>query len=265
MSWGSDLLVDADKNNTYRRITRYVLDHSDLVFGDCQPVREKAISFGVPDERIVTFPWGVDVARFSPDGDDGGLRQRAGWQDDFVLLHLRSWEPIYGVDIFLRGFIRAAQQVPELRLFMLGNGSLATKLRQMVVHGQVLDRVQFAGQVPQDKLPNYYRAADMYASASHSDGSSISLLEALASGLPVLVSDIPGNREWAGPQVGWRFPDGDSETLAAQIIAAAADRKKLKQMGAAARQVAETRADWHKNFEKMLVAYPQAVAAVKKR
>jgi glycosyltransferase involved in cell wall biosynthesis len=263
MSWGSDLLIDADRNKWYRRITQYVLNRSDILIGDCQPVREKAISFGVPDERIITFPWGVDVERFSPGEDTAGLRERAGWQDAFVLLHLRTWEPIYGVDVFIRGFIRAARHVPELRLFLLGNGSLAGPLRQMILNGQVMDRVHFTGQVPQDKLPDYYKAADLYISASHSDGSSVSLLEALASGLPALVSDIPGNREWAVPEVGWRFPDGDSETLAALIIQAAEDRKHLAQLSTAARQVAEERADWNKNSKQMLAAYEMAVAANK--
>ena len=61
-----------------------------------------------------------------------------------------------------------------------------------------------------------YRAADLYLSASHSDGSSVSLMEALGCGLPVLVSDIPGNREWVtdGEQ-GWLFPDGDDAAAVA--------------------------------------------------
>ena len=69
-------------------------------------------------------------------------------------------------------------------------------MRRILEQGDVLDRVHFGGQVGYDNLPLYYGASDLYLSASHSDGSSVSLMEALASGLPVLVSDIPGNREW---------------------------------------------------------------------
>ena len=63
--------------------------------------------------------------------------------------------------------------------------------------------------------------ADLYISPSHVDGSSVSLMEALACGLPCLVSDIPANQEWVREgENGWLFPDGDDERLAGKILAA---------------------------------------------
>lgn len=265
MSWGSDLLVDADKSKRYQRVTRYVLGKTDVLVGDCDAVRQKARAFGMPDERIVTFPWGVDLERFSL-GDDDGLRERVGWQDKFVVLHVRSWEPVYGVDVFAKAFVRAAHQEPDLRLFLLGNGSQAQIVRSILMGGGVVDMVQFVGQVSQEKLPSYYRTADLYVSASHSDGSSVSLMEALASGVPSLVSDIPGNQEWIDPGVaGWRFADGDVDKLAEGIVNAVKQKKKLKKIGQAARKLAEERANWPNNFEKLLEAYEMAVAMRKKK
>ena len=117
----------------------------------------------------------------------------------------------------------------------------------------MLDRVQFAGQVRQDDLPDYYCSADLYVSASHSDGSSVSLMEALASGLPAIVSDIPGNREWITPgEQGWLFPDGDDEALASLILQAY--RSAPLPALSSRRQLAEQRADWPRNF-KTIEAY----------
>ena len=83
------------------------------------------------------------------------------------------------------------------------------------MNGGVLDRVQFGGQVSQRDLPRWYHKADLYISPSHIDGSSVSLMEALACGLPALVSDIPANREWVSEGVnGWLFPDGNADILA---------------------------------------------------
>lgn len=259
MSWGSDLLLDADKNSYKRWATRYALKRTDVLVGDCDAVKQKAIAFGFPGERIVTFPWGVDLKHFSP-GDDGGIRARAGWEDAFVILHTRSWEPVYGVDVFAKAFVIAAQQSPELRLFLLGNGSLAGTIRRIFMSGGVLDRVHFSGQVKQTDLPKYYRAADLYVSASHSDGSSVSLMEALACGLPALVSDIPGNREWIVPgEHGWQFPDGDSDGLAKQILPAVDQRDMLSEIGNNSRKLAEERANWPMNFKKLLEAYDMAL------
>jgi glycosyltransferase involved in cell wall biosynthesis len=108
--------------------------------------------------------------------------------------------------------------------------------------------------------------ADLYISASHVDGSSVSLMEALACGLPCLVSDIPANREWVTDgENGWLFPDGDAEALAARILQAIDRKYELYEMGLSARQLAESRADWNKNFPLLLFAYQSAINNRKSR
>ncbi|MBN2044450.1 MAG: glycosyltransferase [Anaerolineales bacterium] len=258
MSWGSDLLVEAESSSQMRRLTEFTLANTDVLIGDCQAVKEKAVEFGFPAERVVTFPWGVDLKKFSPGEKHNEIRVRAGWQEAFVVLHLRSWEPVYGVEVFAKAFRKAAEECPELRLLMPGNGSLAPRIRQILM--PVNDRVHFLGQVSHEKLPTYYRAADLYVSASYSDGSSVSLMEALACGLPALVSDIPGNREWiAESEAGWLFPDGDEDVLAQGLITAVENRNSLGENAAAARKLAEARADWPQNVKKLMQAYQLAL------
>ncbi|NMC55253.1 MAG: glycosyltransferase family 4 protein, partial [Chloroflexi bacterium] len=172
MSWGSDLLKDAERSSLYRWITRFSLDRSDVLVGDCKAVQQKAAEFGVAEQRCFIFPWGIDLARFTPEKKDKAavdqdLRVRLGWQDQFVVLSLRSWEPVYGIDVMLRGFARAAEEAPELRLLLLGGGSLAGMVQQMIEEHGFRDRVYLGGQVTQSGLPDLYRAADLYVSASH--------------------------------------------------------------------------------------------------
>jgi glycosyltransferase involved in cell wall biosynthesis len=266
-SWGYDLLHDAERSAWHRRATRFTLSRSDALVGDCNPVRQKAIAFGMPDEKIVTFPWGVNLQHFNP-----GRPERAPGKDPhfFTLISTRGWEPIYGVDVIARAFVKAAQEIasqnspgsqPELRLLMLAGGSQAAMLRQIFLSGGVQDQVLIPGQVSQADLPHYFRSADLYLSASHSDGTSISLLEAMACGRPVLVSDIPGNCEWVTPDVqGWWFPDGDPDALAQGILEAIEQRDRLAEMGCAARRLAEEKADWERNFQELLKAYELAQA-----
>ena len=123
------------------------------------------------------------------------------------------------------------------------------------------DRAHVPGVVEPEELPAYYRAADLYVSASRSDGSSISLLEAMASGRPALVSDIPGNKEWVrSGENGWLFSDGDVEELATDLVKAASSRSELADMGAQARRIVEARGDWTSNFPKLLEAYQLAMS-----
>ncbi len=143
---------------------------------------------------------------------------------------------------------------------MLGGGSLETHVRARLDETGLADRVHFAGKVTLEDLPACYRAADLYLSASRSDGSSVSLLEAMACGLPALVSDIPGNREWvAADENGWWFRSGDAVSLTEAILAAQAAGSGLRQCGMRSRVIAEARADWARNFPRLLEAYQMAI------
>ncbi|MEA3439220.1 MAG: glycosyltransferase [Chloroflexota bacterium] len=257
VSWGYDLIHDAEINTMWRWNTRFTLKQSAVMVGDCDTIRKLAISYGMPDERIVTFPWGVDLNHFTPNSNEAEAADKP-----FRLLSTRSWEPIYGVDVIAQAFVQAANELPDLRLVMLGEGPMANYLHTIFKEGGVFERVLFPGLAPYDDLPEYYRAADLYLSASHSDGTSISLLEALACGIPALVSNIPGNREWIQPgEQGWLFTDGDSDALAQAILNAADQRHQLPEMGHAARTLAEQRANWDLNFQKLLKAYSLALSA----
>ena len=178
----------------------------------------------------------------------------------FNLLSTRSWEPIYGIDVIARAFVIAARKRPQLRLTLLANGSQLVPIRQILLIGDVYDQVLFPGQVSYSDLPSYYRNADLYISASHSDGTSISLLEAFGCGTPAIVPDIPGNQEWITPgENGWLFSDGDAEALASAILNAMDQRQNLPEMGRKARLLAEARADWQKNFTQLEKAYAIAL------
>lgn len=258
MSWGSDLLIDAGRNRFWGWAASYALKRSDVLLTDCETVTREALKYGIRREKVVSFPWGVDLGHFSP-GDETQLRTRLGWEEAYVLLQTRSWEPLYGVDVLARAFVTAAQANPELRFLFLGSGSQAGLLRKIFMSGGVLDRVHFGGQVKLADLPAYYRTADLYLSASHSDGSSVSLMEALACGTPALVSDIPANLEWVShAENGWLFPDGDVQTLAECILELSQNRKRTDAARKKSRKVAEQRADWSQNIEKLMQAYKMA-------
>jgi glycosyltransferase involved in cell wall biosynthesis len=252
MSWGYDLLIDARRNPFYRWTTRYTLSKSAVMLGDCATIRKEAVTYGMANERIVTFPWGIDLEQFTP----GEAKPE---RETFSVLSTRGWEPIYGVDVLAQAFIMAARQQPSLRLVMLGNGSMKNQLRQIFQEAGILNQVEFPGQIGQADLPRYYHQADLYVCASHSDGTSISLLEALASSLPVILSDIPGNREWVTPGVqGWLFPDGNASSMAQCILEAQKNRTQRIELGRAARRLAQQRADWNKNFPELFKAYELA-------
>ena len=270
-SWGYDLMYEAERSAWMRWVTRYTLKRSAYFTSDANVTRDKAVAFGMNPDRIVVFPWGVNIERFHPEKAEG-RRQKAETasqkskvksrkssienRKSITLFCSRTWESIYGVDVLAKAFVKVAANNPKVNLILLGGGSQGAKIRQILMNGSVLDRVHFGGQIAQVDLPRWYHMADIYISPSHVDGSSVSLMEALASGLPCIVSDIPGNKEWIEDGVnGWLFRDGNADDLAEKILRALKTRRSFRKIGESARKTAEQKADWNKNFGKLLEAY----------
>ncbi len=264
MSWGYDLVMDADKSAWMRWVTRYTLKRSAFFTSDAKVSRDKAVSFGMNPEKTVIFPWGVDIDHFQPKGAESKKRRAEPKsrkssivnRKSITLFCSRTWESIYGVDVLAKAFVKVAGVDPNVNLVLLGGGSQGAHIRQILLKGGVMERVHFGGHVGQRDLPRWYHMADIYISPSHVDGTSVTLLEALASGLPCLVSDIPGNKDWIEEGVnGWTFRDGNVDDLAEKILSAIKNRKSFKKIGEVARKTAEEKADWKKNFGKLLEVY----------
>ncbi|MCB0100760.1 MAG: glycosyltransferase family 4 protein [Anaerolineales bacterium] len=253
MSWGFDLMDDVHKGWMWEFATQYTLKRSTFFTSDANITKDKAIAYGMDAEKTIVFPWGVDLEHFRIRNAEGRIDQ-----EGFVLFCNRSWEPRYGVDVLARAFVKVAQQREDVRLILLGGGSQGAYLRKIFQSGGVDEYVTYGGQISQTELPRWYHMADLYISPSHVDGSSVSLMEALACGMPCLVSDIPANKEWVFEnENGWLFRDGDVDHLAEKILAAMNQREKLPEIGRASRSEAEKRADWKKNAAALMEVYNQ--------
>jgi len=258
MSWGSDILVDAGRDEFWTWMTRYALRRSSMLVSDCTEVSEAAIRIGGLDAgRIVQFPWGVDLQRFRSGPDTLHLRLRPGWEGSAVVLCTRSWEPRYGVLHLLNAFWLARQKMPRLKLVLLGSGSQQGDVWQFVREKGLEEAVLLPGATPPEQLPDYFRAADVYASCAYSDGSSISLLEAMATGLPVLATDRASNREWvASAEHGLLAPFGDPPAIAEALLElAAVSPQRRRAIAACNRAIIEQKADWKRGMAKLLAAY----------
>ena len=139
MSWGYDLVMDADKSAWMRWVTRYTLQRCAFFTGDANVSRAKAISFGMNPAKTIIFPWGTDIERFTPKNFKLSKPQA------FTLFCNRTWEPIYGVDVLAKAFVKVGKVNPDVHLILLGGGSEATKIRQILMHGGVLEQVHFGG------------------------------------------------------------------------------------------------------------------------
>lgn len=253
-SWGWDVLVDATRDPAARLRSADALSRADLVLCDsevvCAHLRDV---YAVPSDRIVRFPWGIDVQMFSPGKVAVSHRGRPGWEQACIVISSRHWEPQYGIMTIVDAFRRARSRMPDLRLVLLGSGSLEPRIRSFVQEHQLEPDVLIAGKVDNAKMAEQLRGADVYVTCSYSDGTSVSLLEAMGVGLPVVASDIAGDREWIGDG-GYLVPVGDAEAVANGLAALASDAAMRRRMGLRNRQVVVERADWSVNVERLFDA-----------
>jgi glycosyltransferase involved in cell wall biosynthesis len=260
VSWGFDLLGDTRDSEEDR--VRWTLSRTDTLLVDCHAAAQVAASLGMAADRIFEIPWGVDLERFRQGQDRLASRKRYGWDGKIVVLSARAHEPKYGAETVVEGFCLAAVSQPDLYLVVLGQGSLTGRLVARVRESGSAASVAFLGEVDNRKVADYLRAADIYVSASRVDGSSVTLLEAMATGLPAVVTDIPGNREWVEPGVtGLLFPVDDAPALGRAILQVAGDASLRQAMGARARTIVEERANWRENRAILDTLYRAAVRA----
>jgi glycosyltransferase involved in cell wall biosynthesis len=253
-SWGSDLLRAAAEDPVWRDVAAFSLSRAQGFLGDCATVFDAARELGYrgPHAHI---PWGIDVSQFCPDG----ASKRFGPKSAFVILSTRNWEEIYDVGTLARAF---ADLDPDTgaHLVLCGSGSEENRLRSILEEASAGGRVTWVGRVGQAELPELYRGADLYVSTSKSDGSSVSLLEAMGCGRPVLVSDIPGNREWV-EVAEHRFAVGDVERLRASLCRLAKSPRTEREASVHAGRARVLRdADWSKAPHELARLYAEVAA-----
>ena len=249
MSWGYDVLSVNEKDKLKQSI-----ESSDYVICDCQTVRNRIHKLAkIDDEKIVSFPWGVDLDLFCSRDSKLTLRKELAWEDKVVFLSTRSWEEIYGIDILIKAFSRACKSQANIRLLLLGGGSLENEIKDLIHQEGIESKVHIYGRVENEGLVEFYNTSDIYVSTAYVDGSSISLLEAMACSLPVILTNNPSNREWIkDAEDGFLFNGGDPIHLAEYMLKAIG---RVDEMGHRARRIVEERAAWSKNIQLLLNVY----------
>lgn len=255
--WGSDILIEPHKSIIHKLLTKYSLRKADMISCDAEFVKKEIINIsGYPEENIVVFPQGIDQNKFNSDVDGTEIRKRLGWEDKKILIMARTFKPVYGIEYFLEALVHVTKHIPDVRVMLCGDGPLRDKFMDFVKDNSLEEYVHFAGNVPNDELPKYFNAADIYVSSSLSDGTSLALLESMACGLPSVVTDVPAIKEWVSDGMnGFIVPRKDSRILAEKLIEILDNDDLRRKFGEKNLEIAKKRANWDDNFMKLVGIY----------
>lgn len=254
---GSDVFM-AEKP-LVRNLVGRVLARSELLTGCSPELVDRVAALGFPAERSRVIPYGVDVEQFAPvgAGDGSGAarwRRELGIPDDApVLLGVGRMATKKGFHVLLDALPALFERFPALHLVLAGGGDREDEFRR---HTERLPdgggaRVHFPGSVTRDRLPDLYRAADLFTlpavhdPAGNVDGLPNVILEAMASGLPVVASEISGiPLAVEHDRTGLLVPEQDPDALLDALTRLLADPDRADRLGRAGRGKATARLTW---------------------
>lgn len=260
MPWGSDILTEPDKSYFRRKLVKKVMNTCDHVQCDAEFVKQKIISdYSLPADKISVFPWGIDLQLFSKTDKASARDNLKLEKDKFIVLFNRYFEPVYGVNFLMEAFRNFSAGKEDVLMLMLSEGSGKVNVLKYITDKGLDDKIQVLGRVPNHELPLFLNAADVYVSPSLSDGTSLSLLEAMACGTGLIVSDVPAIKEWVTAENGIMVKRGDAAELQRALEEYYINRALAETHGAKNLEIAKERADWDKNYLKLKEIYSMLV------
>ncbi len=246
---GSDVFL-AERPGV-RALARLALGRASALTGCSPELVRRVLALGFPAERSRVIPYGVDTRRFAPDrGRRQVWRQRLGIPESAaVLLGVGRMAAKKGFGILAAVLPELLERAPELHVVLAGDGDLLPALAAATTAWR--GRVHLPGAVLRDTLPDLYRAADVFAlpavhdAKGNVDGLPNVILEAMASGLPVVASGISGIPLAVDNEVtGLLVAEKDPAALAAALARLLENPEAARRMGEAGRRKAAAELTW---------------------
>jgi len=182
-AWGSDVLLMPQKNWLYRYLVTKTLQNSKLVTADADVMlhaMQNLVPAGVRYEKI---QYGIDPVELTLNKEK-------------IVYSNRLHKSLYRVDKIIEYFAEASAHDSNYQLIIAATGDESEKLKNLVVDLNIENKVEFVGWVNAEQNRYWYSKAQFYVSIPSSDGTSVSLLEAISAGCIPIVSDLPANLEW---------------------------------------------------------------------
>ncbi len=210
----------AAKTRLFIWLERRAARASDMILTISDRLREDLIAYRIaPPERIRVVPLGLKLLPLSDlEALRGGLRREMGFSTDAPLVGIIGrLVPVKNHELFLAAARRVAEAMPDARFLIVGDGERRAELEHMTRQFGLADVVRFTGW--RRDLPAIYADLDVLVISSHNEGTPVSIIEAMAAGVPVVATAVGGVPDLLRDgQLGALVPPGDEAALAAAIL-----------------------------------------------
>lgn len=250
--WGSDIYNFPEKSIIHRYIIMYSLSRADKILSTSNFMAHKIRLY--TKKEIEITPFGIDIKKFRQ------MKVKSVIDKGLVIGTIKTLEKKYGIEYLIRAFTKVKSKLPELelKLLIVGSGSLDKYLKELVFKLNIQKDVVFTGFINADKVPDYHNMIDIYVAVSVEDSESfgVAILEACACSKPVIVSNVGGLPEVVDDgSTGLIVPKEDSETLSEAIMKLILHPELRLQYGEMGRNKVVNEYDWNDSVNKMFSIY----------
>ncbi len=183
--WGSDVLLLPKKSAIHKRIVQTALKGAHQITADASFIQRNVTEL-IGHHHFHTANFGIDLPALDIDLE----------KKENIVYSNRLHNDLYNIDRIIEGFAKFYENQNDWKLIVAGRGSKTDELKQLAAEKLPKMAYEFVGFVDYDTNMSYYQRASIYVSIPSSDGTSVSLLEAMACGAIPVVSDLPANHEW---------------------------------------------------------------------
>lgn len=255
-AWGSDVLIDPKRSLLSRVLIKYTLKRADFFIAWSSAIKVALLNFGAQESRTSVIFLGIDTHQFNSARREERLRQWLGASKSPIVISTRTLSSLYSVDTLIRAIPPVVEELPETKFVIIGDGDQKDYLVKLATDKGITNATRFLGRVPHDELPKYLASSDIYVSTSLSDGTSQSLLEAMACELAPVVTDIPANQNWVTEgNNGCLFPIKDYKILAEKIIFLLRDKGARHNFGTIGRNLVVEHGQYEQKMEEVEKIY----------
>ncbi|HRG53573.1 MAG TPA: glycosyltransferase [Bacteroidia bacterium] len=185
--WGSDIFDFPHNSIINKKLIQRNLRYPDMVMSTSHVMKKEILKY--VDREVEVTPFGVNLKLFKPK-----TVTRIMSSTDIVIGAIKPIEKQYGTDVLIHALKKVCTVNPDksIKLLLVGSGTLMEECRNLVRELNLDDKVIFAGKVPPDKVVNYHNMIDIYCNISNRESFGVSVVEAMACGKPVVVTNVGG-------------------------------------------------------------------------
>jgi glycosyltransferase involved in cell wall biosynthesis len=242
-------------------IIRKVLREADRVLCVSSDLRRKVLALGVSEEKVHIVHRGVDLKKFRPDlkidEQIEYIRKICSTDtNDLVCINTRHLRPVYGQEYLIKAAKIVSDEFSNVKFIIAGEGPMHTQLQSLIDRLGLADVVKLIGEVPRSFMPALFALSDVYVNTNLAEGLSNSVLEASASGKPVVATSVGGVKDVVTDGVtGFLVAPKDVKSLADRISYLLLNPEIRKVMGSNARKRVEKFFDVNEKIDRIIRIY----------